>query len=134
MKKLISILCLAMVVAVLPACTKKYITPNPNRTIKFDVPSSSWVLSNDGRSYYSVIDVPEIDDYFNENGGVLVYFSFDNDGVVYEQIPQVYDGVAYSYTHNNGAIVLYAQTPDGVTPVRPASAKLKLLLIDSDEI
>ncbi len=133
MKKLISILCLAMVVAVLPACTKKYITPNPNKTIVFDVPNSSWVLSTNGKSYYSVIDVPEIDNYFNNYGGVLVYFSFDN-GTLYEQIPQVYDGVAYSYTHENGAIVLYAQTPDGVTPIKPASAKLKLLLIESDEI
>src|SRR3954469_11024358 len=109
MKKLISILCLAMVVAVLPACTKKYITPNPNRTIVFDVPSSSWTLSNDGRSYFTVIDAPEIDSYFNDYGGVLVYFSFSPG--VYEQIPQVYDGIAYSYTHNKGAVVLYAQTP-----------------------
>src|SRR5215217_3823573 len=93
MKKLLSILCLAMVVAIFPGCTKKYITPNPNRTIVFNVPNSSWVLSNDGRSYYSVLDAPEIDSYFNDNGGVLVYFSFDN-GTLYEQIPQVYDGIA----------------------------------------
>ena len=133
MKKLLSILCLAVVVAIFPGCTKKYITPNPNRTITFDVPNSSWVLSSDGRSYYSVVDVPEIDSYFNDNGGVLVYFSFDN-GTLYEQIPQVYDGIAYSYTHEDGAIVLYAQTPDGVTPIKPISSKLKLLLINSDPV
>ena len=132
MKKLLSILCLAVVVAIFPGCTKKYITPNPNRTVTFDVPNSSWVLSNDGRSYYSVLDVPEIDSYFNEYGGVLVYYSFTNG--VYEQIPQVYDGIAYSYTHENGTIVLYAQTPDGVTPIKPISSKLKLLLLESDPI
>jgi len=132
MKKLLSILCLAVVVAIFPGCTKKYVTPNPNRTIVFDVPNSSWVLSSDGRSYYSVVDVPEIDSYFNEYGGVLVYYSFSNG--VYEQIPQVYDGIAYSYTHEKGTIVLYAQTPDGVTPIKPISSKLKLLLIDSDPI
>ena len=132
MKKLLSILCLAVVVAIFPGCTKKYITPNPNRTITFDVPNSSWVLSSDGRSYYSVVDVPEIDSYFNEYGGVLVYYSFTNG--VYEQIPQVYDGIAYSYTHENGTIVLYAQTPDGVTPIKPISSKLKLLLLESDPI
>ena len=132
MKKLLSILCLAVVVAIFPGCTKKYITPNPNRTITFDVPNSSWVLSSDGRSYYSVVDVPEIDSYFNDYGGVLVYYSFTNG--VYEQIPQVYDGIAYSYTHEQGTIVLYAQTPDGVTPIKPISSKLKLLLIDSDPI
>lgn len=132
MKKLLSILCLAVLVAIFPGCTKKYITPNPNRTIVFDVPNSSWVLSSDGRSYYSVVDVPEIDSYFNDYGGVLVYYSFTNG--VYEQIPQVYDGIAYSYTHEKGTIVLYAQTPDGVTPVKPISSKLKLLLIESDPI
>jgi hypothetical protein len=131
MKKILSILFLAMLVAVLPACTKKYITPNPNKTIFINVPSSSWVLSNDGRSYYSVISAPEIDSYFNDYGGVLVYFSFTN--AVYEQIPQVYDGVAYSYTHNKGSVVLYAQTPDGVTPIKPATLVMKLLLLTSEE-
>jgi hypothetical protein len=93
---------------------------------------SSWVLSTDGRSYYSVIDdLPEIDSYFNDYGGVLVYFSF-NQGV-YEQIPYTYNNVAYSYTHEKGAIVLYAQTPNGVTPIKPAALKVKLLLLTSEE-
>ena len=129
MKKLLSILCLAVMVAVLPACTKKYITPNPNRTIIFDVPSSSWTLSTDGHSYYSVIDVPEIDSYFNDYGGVLVYFSFTNG--VYEQVPEVYNGISYSYTHNKGSVVLYAQSPDGNTPIKPDPLTLKLLLLTS---
>jgi hypothetical protein len=131
MKKLISILCVAMVVIGLSSCTKKYILPNPNQTIIFDVPVSSWVLSTDGKSYYSVLSTPEIDSYFNDNGGVLVYFSF-TDGV-YEQVPEVYNGVSYSYTHNKGSIVLYAQTPDGTTPIKPDPLTLKLLLLSSDQ-
>ena len=131
MKKLLSILSFAMVVLVLSSCTKKYITPNPNQTIIFDVPSSSWTLSTDGKSYYSVLNTPEIDDYFNKYGGVLVYFSF-NPGV-YEQIPEVYNGISYSYTHNKGSLVLYAQSPDGNTPIKPDALVLKLLLINSSQ-
>lgn len=130
MKKILSILFIAVIAIGLSSCKKTYITPNPNRTIIYDVPVSSWVLSTDGKSYYSVLDdLPEIDSYFNENGGVLVYFNF-NQGV-YEQAPYTFNNVAYSYTHETGNIVLYAQTSNGVTPVKPDAMKVKILLIDS---
>ena len=130
MKKILSILCFAMVVAALSSCTKQYITNNPNQTILFNVPASAWTLSTDGKSYYSVISTPEIDNYFNNNGGVLVYFSLTQG--VYEQIPEVYNGVSYSYTHNAGSLVLYAQSFDGTTPVVPQALTLKLVLIPSN--
>ena len=131
MKKILSILFVAVIAIGLSSCKKTYITPNPNQTILFDVPVSSWVLSDDGRSYYALLSTPEIDSYFNDNGGVLVYFSF-NKGV-YEQVPYVYNNVSYSYTHNQGSVVLYAQTPNGVTPIRPNAMTLKLLLINSEQ-
>ncbi|MDB5111214.1 MAG: hypothetical protein JWR67_2328, partial [Mucilaginibacter sp.] len=93
MKKLLSILCFATVIIAFSSCTKKYVTPNPNSSVIFSVPSNSWKLSTDGKSYYSVISTPEIDSYFNSYGGVLAYFSFDK-GNVYEQIPEVYNGVS----------------------------------------
>ena len=131
MKKILSILFIAVIAIGLSSCKKTYITPNPNQTIIFDVPMSSWVLSDDGKSYYAVLSTPEIDSYFNDYGGVLVYFSF-NQGV-YEQVPYTYNNVAYSYTHDVGDIVLYAQTPNGVTPVKPDAMKVKLLLLTSEE-
>ena len=131
MKKILSILFVAVIAIGLSSCKKTYITPNPNQTILFDVPVSSWVLSDDGRSYYALLSTPEIDSYFNDNGGVLVYFSF-NKGV-YEQVPYTYNNVAYSYTHNQGDVVLYAQTPNGVMPVKPAAMTVKLLLINSEQ-
>ncbi len=132
MKKILSILFIAVVAIGLSSCKKTYITPNPNRTIIYDVPTSSWVLSSDGKSYYAILDdLPEIDSYFNENGGVLIYFNF-NQGV-YEQAPYTFNNVAYSYTHETGNIVLYAQTPNGVTPVLPDAMKVKIILIDSEQ-
>jgi len=130
MKRILSIIGCIVVLAA-SSCTKKYITPNPNQTILLNVASTAWTTSDGGKTYSAVIDAPEIDSYFNDHGGVLVYFSF-TDGV-YEQVPEVYQGISYSYTHNKGSLALYAQASDGVTPIaRPDDAVVKLLLIDSN--
>jgi hypothetical protein len=130
MKKILSIICLAIVVMVAPSCKKEYITEaSPNQTILFNVAVNAWTLSTDGKSYYANISTPEIDSYFNDYGGVLAYLSFTTG--VYEQIPEVYNGVSYSYTHNQGTVTIYAQSFDGTTPVKPAALVLKLLLLSS---
>jgi len=130
MKKLLFILCFALAAGTFSSCKKEYITQaSPNQTILFNVAATAWTLSADGKSYLAVISTPEIDSYFNNYGGVLAYFSFTTG--VYEQIPEVYNGVSYSYTHNAGSVVLYAQSFDGSTPVKPAALVLKLLLLKS---
>lgn len=119
-----------MTVAGVSSCKKEYITQaTPNQTILFNIPATAWTLSTDGKSYYTVISTPEIDSYFNDYGGVLAYISLTTG--VYEQIPEVYNGVSYSYTHNQGAVVIYAQNYSGTTPVQPAAMVFKLLLIPS---
>jgi len=130
MKKILSILCFALVVVAFSSCKKEYITNEvPNKTVLFNVPTTAWALSTDGKSYYAVISAPEIDSYFNDYGGVLVYLSFTTG--VWEQVPEVYNGVSYSYTHNAGSVVVYAQSYDGGTPIKPAALTLKLLLLSS---
>ena len=129
MKRSLFIMIAVMFVVAISSCTKKYVTPNTNITVKGTVKASSWVLSSDGKSYESEILVADLDNYYNNDGAVLVYASFGTG--VYEQIPQVYDGVAYSYYHKTGKIVLYAQTP-GNTPVKPnVDFNVKIVLIDS---
>jgi hypothetical protein len=131
MKKSLSILCVIAIVAVLSSCTKQYVTPNNNQTVFFPVAASSWTQTSDGKSDSVAIKAPQIDSYFNNYGGVLAYFSYFNG--VYEQIPEVYNGVAYSYIHYPGAIVLYAQPTNGGTPVKPTSPiTLKLVLLSSN--
>jgi hypothetical protein len=74
--------------------------------------------------------MPEIDKNFNDYGGVLVYISFDSG--IYEQIPQVYNGVSYSYLTRSGQIVLEIQSSDGIgTVTPPGSVKVKIVLIQS---
>lgn len=131
MKKYLFIALAVMFIATISSCTKKYITPNTNKTVVYSVKASSWVLSSDGKAYTREISVPELDDAYNDDGAVLVYMAFF-DGV-YEQIPEVYDGVAYSYYHSKGKVVLYSQTPGGGAPVKPVDdVDVKVVLIDSN--
>jgi len=129
MKKYLLIVMAVMFVAAISSCTKKYVTPNTNVTVKGTVKASSWVLSADGKSYESEVLVPDLDNYYNNDGAVLVYASFGTG--VYEQIPQVYDGISYSYYHKTGKIVIYTQTPNA-QPVKPTTNfDVKIVLIDS---
>lgn len=129
MRKLLSIICCSMILLTVSSCTKQYITP-ANQTILLNLPASSWTSTDGGKTWSAVISTPEIDSYFNDHGGVLVYFSFTNG--VYEQIPETYQGVSYSYTHNKGAIAVYAQASDGVSTITaPDAATVKIVLVDS---
>lgn len=127
MKK--SIFLFAMSIILLSAgCKKEYIVPN--RTIFTTLSTGNWIRFDGGRSYTASINMPEIDNYFNDHGAVLVYISFDNG--TFEQIPQVYNGVSYSYVTRSGQIVLEIQSSDGIgTVTPPGSVKVKIILIES---
>ena len=113
----------------LASCKKEYIVPN--KTIVVNLPAGNWVPLNGGNSYTTAISVPQLDDYMNERGGVLVYISFGDR--TYEQIPQVYQGDSYSYTTRPGQIVLEVQEYDGLGVVSPpGNMTVKIILIESD--
>lgn len=128
MKKLIFLLVIFAVTFL--SCKKQYVDPpNPNQTILYDVPSSEWITNDYGVTYETNLDVPEITDSFNQYGQVSVYISYGND--VYEQIPQVYNDVSFSFTHSTGSVFIYSQdiTHNGMPP--PSSATIKIILTDS---
>ena len=111
------------------ACEKtEYVVPN--RTVIVDLRASDWDRRDNGRTYEALIDLPEYDSYLNEQGAILVYAAFD--GRNYEPIPQVYEGVSYSYVANTGSILIQIQSStalEAVTP--PTSMRTKIVLIDS---
>jgi len=131
MKKILSILCLSIVVLTATSCKKETIVSPSNQTILTSIASASWKSDDGGLTYYADIDMPEIDNYFNEHGGVLVYLSFTSG--VWEQVPEVYQGTSYSFTHNTGNIRIYAQAYDGAVAItRPDGAQVKIVLVDSN--
>ncbi|WP_295714912.1 hypothetical protein [Mucilaginibacter sp.] len=137
MKKILTLICCTVLIAA-TSCTKKYITPSANVTAIYTVKGTTgWKLSTDDNvSYTSELgkdgDLPELDTYAQENGGVLVYISYNN-GTTYEAIPQAYAGISYSYITSVGRIVLYAQGVNGTKlPTAPADdIKVKVVLVDS---
>lgn len=134
MKKLLSILCCAVMLLSVSSCTKKYITPNPNRTVNADLTSADWTLTSAtvGTSYQASINVDQIDDASASLDGVIVSISYDG-GKTYEQLPEVYNNVSYSYTYNTGNVTIYAQNAIGSTAVQPTDPiTVKIVLVYSN--
>ena len=128
MKRLLFFICLSLIVFFGAGCKKEMIVPN--RTIITTLNAGDWIKLNGGRTYTAIIDMPEIDNYFNDYGGILVYISFV--AGTYEQIPQVYNGVSYSYVTRSGQIVMEIQSSDGIgTITPPGTVKVKIVLIKS---
>ena len=127
MKKLILLFAMSILL-VSAGCKKEFIVPN--RTVFTTLSPGNWIKQDGGRSYTASINMPEIDNYFNDHGAVIVYISFDSG--TYEQIPQVYNGVSYSYITRSGQIVVEIQSSDGIGVITPpGSVKLKIVLIES---
>ncbi|MDB5023912.1 MAG: hypothetical protein JWP78_1667 [Mucilaginibacter sp.] len=135
MKKLLSIVCCAVVLLSVSSCTKQYITPNPNQTVFADLTSSSWTPYTDGtgsKSYQAPVNVKELDGGSTQYDGIIVAISYDG-GTTYEQLPEVYGGTSFSYTYNAGMLTLYAQSPDGGTAILPTDPiKVKITLVFSN--
>ncbi|MBS1525219.1 MAG: hypothetical protein JST19_06200 [Bacteroidetes bacterium] len=128
MKRILTIVCCLGLLLSFSSCTKQYITPNNTATVYATLAPSDWTLYSDGKSYDAPINVNDIDPNFAQTGNVIVSISF-SDGV-WEQVPETYNNVAYSFTYNQGNVTLYAQSADGTTPVQPTdNIKVKITLI-----
>lgn len=128
MKRLLTLMIPLMLL--MAACEKSQYLPN--RTIVTDVRSGNWINNGNGTNYSAAIDLPELDNYLQDRGGILVYASFD-DRVTYEQVPQVYDGIAYSYVARRGQVRIDIQGSNGTEHIIPPSfMTVKIVLIDSD--
>ena len=129
MKRLLTLV--LPLVLLISACEKKEYV-QPNRTVVVDIKPTSWESNSSGTYYSRDIDLPELDDYLQDRGAVLVYLSFDNERT-YVQIPSVYQGVSYSYQARSGLIWLEMQRASGTGAVPPpAFMTAKIVLVESD--
>jgi len=129
MKRILTIVSCVLVLFTISSCTKQYITPNNTESVYATLAPTDWSLYTvDNKSYMASIDVADIDHNLANTGAVIVAISYA-DGV-YEQLPEVYSGTAFSYTYNNGNVTIFAQSADGTTPIAPTqSIKVKITLI-----
>ena len=103
----------------------------PNQTIFLNVKSSDWKTTDGGKTWSATYNMPAITTTVNDYYGVLVYAAFNNG--TYEEIPQVYNGVAYSFSHSVGSLSLDIQSSNGTSVISaPGSFTLKTVLVTSD--
>ncbi|MFI5160761.1 MAG: hypothetical protein ACHQHN_05760 [Sphingobacteriales bacterium] len=132
MKKILTIVCSAMVLLSISSCTKQYVAPNNTETVVATLAPTDWSLYTDSKSYAATINVADIVPDFVNTGAVIVAISYA-DGV-YESLPEVYNGTSFSYIYNSGdntgVVQVFAQSADGNTPIAPTQPiKVKITLI-----
>lgn len=132
----LTLLCIATLG--LSSCKKDTIInqTTPNRTVVLSVAPNTWTLSSNNLTYYTILNVPEIDQYSMDNEAVLVYISFDN-GATYLQMPFVYDVYAYSTVISKGKVEIDIQSSDlqNRTPVKPTgTVRVKVVLVAANNV
>jgi len=135
MKKLIGAFFLIAIVMATPACKKNYYpTVNQAFSAVYTITPNQWSSSDDGRRIFSSLNVPELTKDFVGNDGVIVYLSFDN-GVTYEAIPEVLDGISYGTFHGLGFVTVDAHRIDGGRISAPgANVLAKVVLIYTESL
>ena len=128
MKKVLSILSLAVVV-ILSGCTKNELVI-PNTTISTTIQPSDWQFDSNTKTWYVNIDMPEITSQTNETDGIIVSVSF-GDGV-YEMVPDIYNGYAFYVTHQPGTLTLEAQNQFGSTSAPSDAIIAKIVIVPSN--
>lgn len=132
MKKILLLLAISGAL-LMASCTKQYNQVVPNQTALYNLPSTGWATTDTSKNYTISLTSPEIDDFFTANGAVVIYLSFDG-GTTYEQVPEVYNNVSFTYTYTAGGIVLYAQSSTGTTAISPPiDCIAKVVLIPSQQ-
>lgn len=134
MKKiLLALLIGTAALAVTSSCTKEYYDVVPSITKIASKNANQWVRASSNEVYVDV-DIPELTDYFVDQGIVNVAISFDEE-ITYNAIPATIGAVSYSYDYTTGSVRIYAEDPileDGVTIDPPAHIVVKISLTEAD--
>lgn len=92
------------------SCTKEYITP-VSKTMVYERVANQWQSNgNTTKSKYVDLAVPELTNYYVDQGVITLAMSFDNEKT-YNGIPATIDGVSYNYDYTTGSVRIYAQDP-----------------------
>jgi len=127
MKKILSILFVAIIAVTASSCKKETVVA-PGAITGF-YPAKNWTTSDNGRTYTADVPVSDLDSYYIEFGAVLVYNDLGNDQ--FEQLPSVYDGITYRFTYSPGHVYIDAQNSDGNSQTEePPNLNLKIVLVD----
>ncbi|MHA4811922.1 hypothetical protein ACX0G9_27750 [Flavitalea flava] len=120
------------------ACTKN-VTNRVDQVFSavYTIQPGDWVVDNTNFTNTVNLTVPELDDVINQSGGVLVYLSFNINGVWsdYEQVPDVLGAESYRVTHSLHTVTIESRPTDTGTnfPI-PGTVKAKVVLLDATNL
>lgn len=138
MKKYLTIALGLIGAAGLSSCTKEYYGAPPNRTFVYTVQPTDWAWDNGvlNQIYHDIV-LPELTDYYVDQGVVSVSLSVDNE-VSYNILPATIEGTSYSVNYTTGFVTIYAEdplfSPDYEVPVPDRTIKIKITLSDADYV
>ena len=135
MKKALTLLIGFLVILGVSSCTKEYYDVVPNQTFIYTIQPNQWVA--DGGSIVYDIDLPELTDYYVDQGVVSVYMSVD-DELSYNILPATITGTAYSVNYTTGFVSIYGEDPifdpNVEIPFPDRTITVKITLTDADYI
>ncbi|MGO1520173.1 MAG: hypothetical protein ACTHZ1_06055 [Sphingobacterium sp.] len=127
--------CIIGMVAMLAfsSCSKDDDLPDPLDGVSHivqDLQPEEW--ERQGNRYTFVLDLPELDELYFQDGHVSVAISLDNESDYYYNIPAQVGRHDYSAKYGVGTIVVDADYIGGGTPVAPRSMYMKIVLTDAE--
>ncbi|SFB83980.1 hypothetical protein SAMN05421747_101445 [Parapedobacter composti] len=108
--------------------------PNPNKSFVYERAANEW--NTDGSQIWLELNLPELDSYFMNQGGVQISMSQDDEST-YDILPATFDQIAYSVNYRVGRITIYGQDPladPGVSITPPDYVFIKIVLMETDYI
>jgi hypothetical protein len=124
-------------------CTKTNVQQvNQVFSAVYTVAAASWTKGTDADGttfFYATLNVPELTQAIDLNGGVSAYLSFDDPSSTsptYEAMPEVFDGVAYGVIHTTGSVVVDLRAADGTSLTNAFSAPtlIKVVLMNAQAL
>jgi hypothetical protein len=134
----------AFSILVFSGCTKNYTSPAVDQVFSavYTVQANQWAQGVDSGVvyYYTSLNVPELTQNIDLNGGVLTYLSFDDPtstNPTYEAMPEVFGGVAYGSIHTTGSVTVDLRAADGTSSLTGAIKQptmIKVVLLDASPL
>jgi hypothetical protein len=138
MRKYLTLIVGSLAILGLSSCTKEYYDVVPNQTFVYTIQPNQWEWDEGviNQIYYD-IDLPELTDYYVDQGVVSVAISVDSEAS-YNILPATIAGTSYSVNYTTGFVTIYAEDPifdpDFEVPVPDRTITVKVTLSDSDFI